>query len=313
MAVLVIADHDNRRLSPATASAVAAASQLGGDIACLVAGSDCAAVADAAARLSGVTRVLLCDAPHYAHQLAEPMAELIAPLARDVEHVVFPSTTSGKNIAPRLCALLDAMLIADIIAIEAEDRFVRPIYAGAALATVKSIDAIRVLTIRASAFDPVGLQSACPIETIDPAADPARSEWIGDEFPQSARPDLQSARIVVSGGRALGSGENFRLIEALADTLGAAIGASRAAVDAGYAPNDWQVGQTGKIVAPDLYIAVGISGALQHLAGMSRSKIIVAIDKDPEAPIFKIADYGLVADLFEAVPALVAELDKKPL
>jgi electron transfer flavoprotein alpha subunit len=311
MTTLILADHNNAVLFPATLNTVAAAQKIGGDIHVLVAGSGAAAVAQAAAALPGVTRVLLAEAAH----LASPVAENVAAVALAVirsggyTHVLASATGFGKSVAPRLAALLDVAQISEIIAVESPDTFVRPIYAGSAFATVQSRDAIKVITVRATAFDPataVGGNAA--IETVAAAADAGLARVTGQEISKLDRPELTSARVVVSGGRALGSAVNFQLIDALAAKLNAAIGASRAAVDAGYVPNDYQVGQTGKIVAPDLYIAVGISGAIQHLAGMKDSKVIVAINKDPEAPIFQIADYGLVGDLFEILPALTAEL-----
>jgi electron transfer flavoprotein alpha subunit len=305
MAVLVIAEHDNAVLAPATRNAVTAAQQLAsGSIHLLVAGLGAQNAAAAAARLAGVEKVLLADAPHYAHGLAEPLAALIAGLAANYAAVVAPATTFGKNVAPRIAALIDVAQVSDVVAVVSPDTFVRPIYAGNALATVQSTDKIKVVTVRATAFAPAGEDGAAAIEPLAAAADPATSSYVGAELSKSDRPDLTAARIVVSGGRGLASRENFVLMEKLADILGAAIGASRAAVDAGYAPNDFQVGQTGKIVAPDLYIAVGISGAIQHLAGMKDSKVIVAINKDADAPIFQIATYGLVGDLFVELPKL---------
>jgi electron transfer flavoprotein alpha subunit len=307
MAVLILAKHDNAALNDATSKAVTAAKAMGGEITVLVAGEDCGAVAEAAAKLDGVGRVVHVEGEAYGHRLAEPLTELVRGMAGDYEHIVFPATTSGKNVAPRLAALLDVMLISDITGVLGPDTFERPIYAGNALQTVQSLDATKVVTVRSASFAAAGEQAAAPIETAAAAADPGLSRWIEDKVASSDRPELTSAKIVVSGGRGIGSEENFRIIEALADKLGAAVGASRAAVDAGFAPNDWQVGQTGKVVAPALYIAVGISGAIQHLAGMKDSKVIVAINKDEEAPIFQVADYGLVGDLFQIVP----ELEKK--
>jgi electron transfer flavoprotein alpha subunit len=305
MAVLVIAEHDNAVLAPATRNAVTAAQQMAsGSIHLLVAGLGAQNAAAAAARLAGVEKVLLADAPHYAHGLAEPLAALVAGLAANYAAVVAPATTFGKNVAPRIAALIDVAQVSDVVAVVSPDTFVRPIYAGNALATVQSTDKIKVVTVRATAFAPAGEDGAAAIEPLAAAADPATSSYVGAELSKSDRPDLTAARIVVSGGRGLASRENFVLMEKLADILGAAIGASRAAVDAGYAPNDFQVGQTGKIVAPDLYIAVGISGAIQHLAGMKDSKVIVAINKDADAPIFQIATYGLVGDLFVELPKL---------
>jgi electron transfer flavoprotein alpha subunit len=308
---LLIAEHDNRVLKDATAKALTAASALGGEVHVLVAGKDCRAVADAAAKLKGVAKVLLADAPLYDHMLAEPVAALIVSLAPGYDAIVAPATTTGKNFMPRVAALLDVMQISDIVKVVAPDTFERLIYAGNAVQTVKSKDAKKVITVRTSTFQAAGEGGAAPIETIGPAADPALSSFVGEELSKSERPELTSARIIISGGRAMQSRENFsKYIEPVADKLGAAVGASRAAVDAGYAPNDWQVGQTGKVVAPELYIAVGISGAIQHLAGMKDSKVIVAINKDEEAPIFQVADYGLVADLYKALPELTDELAK---
>lgn len=309
MTILVIAEHDNAVLKPATRNAVAAAARIGGDIEVLVAGAGCAAVADAAARIAGVARVRLADAAQYADLGAENLAALVVANAAAYSHILAPATAAGKNFLPRVAALLDVAQISDIVAVESADTFVRPIYAGNALATVQSADPIKVITVRGTAFEPAGEGAAAPIEALAAAADAGISRLVGRELTVSARPELTAARVIVSGGRALGSDVNFHsVLEPLADKLGAAVGASRAAVDAGYAPNDYQVGQTGKIVAPELYIAVGISGAIQHLAGMKESKVIVAINKDPEAPIFQVADYGLVADLFEAVPELAAAL-----
>jgi electron transfer flavoprotein alpha subunit len=310
MTVLLVAEHDNAALNPATRHGMTAARQLG-EVTVLVAGHRCRAVADTAAGLAGVGRVLIADAELYAHPLAETLAPLIAGLARNHSHVLAPSTTFGKNLMPRVAALLDVAQVSDIIAIEGPDTFVRPIYAGNALVTVRSRDPIKVVTVRATAFAEVGTSgSKATIEEVAAAADPGLASFVEQELTRSARPELASARVVVSGGRGLQSGENFRLLEALADRLGGAVGASRAAVDAGFVPNDFQVGQTGKVVAPDLYIAVGISGAIQHLAGMKDSKVIVAINKDEEAPIFQVADYGLVEDLFKALPELTAALGK---
>ena len=309
MSVLVIAEHDNAALKAATLNTITAAQKIGGDIDVLVAGHDAAAAARAAAEVAGVTRVLHADAPQLAAPTAEAIAALTVGLAAPYSHILLPATGFGKNAAPRIAALLDVAQISDIIAVESPDTFVRPIYAGNAFATVQSKDAKKVVTVRATGFDAAAATggSAKVEQVAAPAAD-ARVEVVGQELTKSDRPELASARVVVSGGRGLQNGENFKMLEALADKLHAAIGASRAAVDAGYVPNDYQVGQTGKIVAPDLYIAVGISGAIQHLAGMKDSKVIVAINKDPEAPIFQIADYGLVGDLFEIVPQLTAEL-----
>jgi electron transfer flavoprotein alpha subunit len=312
MPTLLIAEHDNKSLKDATNKALTAAQAIGADVHVLVAGQDCKAVAEAAAKLDGVTKVLLAEAPAYAHMLAEPMAALIVALAGPYESIVAAATTSGKNFMPRVAALLDVMQISDIIKVDAPDTFERPIYAGNAIQTVRSRDPKKVITVRTAAFQPIGQGgAAAPVETAAAAADPGVSEFAGEELSKSERPELTSAKIIISGGRAMQSRDNFtKYIEPVADKLGAAVGASRAAVDAGYAPNDWQVGQTGKVVAPDLYIAVGISGAIQHLAGMKDSKVIVAINKDEEAPIFQVADYGLVADLYQALPELAAELDK---
>ena len=308
MAVLVIAEHDGKQLKPGTANAVTAAGKMGGDITVLVAGHQCGAAAQAAGKLAGVKKVLHCDAPQYAGALAENFAALIVPLAPQYTHVVAPATGFGKNLMPRVAALLDVQQISDISAVEAPDRFVRPTYAGNVLATVQSKDKIKVVTVRGTGFDAAGEGGSAPVETLAPANDTGLSKFNGQELTKSARPELAAARIIVSGGRGMGSGENFKILEALADKLGAAVGASRAAVDSGFVPNDYQVGQTGKIVAPELYIAVGISGAIQHLAGMKDSKVIVAINKDPEAPIFAVANYWLVEDLFKAVPELTGEL-----
>jgi electron transfer flavoprotein alpha subunit len=311
MPTLLIAEHDNKSLRDATHKALSAAKGLGADVHVLVAGSGCRSVADAAAKLDGVAKVLLADAPPYQHMLAEPMAELITSLAGPYEAIVAPATTAGKNFMPRVAALLDVMQISDVLKVNAPDTFERPIYAGNAIQTVRSRDAKRVITVRTAAFQAAGEGGAAPIEPVGPGTDPALSSFVGEELSKTDRPELTSAKIIISGGRAMQSRENFaKYIEPVADKLGAAVGASRAAVDAGYAPNDWQVGQTGKVVAPDLYIAVGISGAIQHLAGMKDSKVIVAINKDEEAPIFQVADYGLVADLFQALPELAAELGK---
>ena len=309
MAVLVIAEHDGKSLKPGTANAVTAAGRMGGEVTALVAGRECADAAQAAARLEGVKKVLLCEAPQYEGFLAENLAKLIVPLAASYSHVVAPATGVGKNLMPRVAALLDVQQVSDISAVVSPDTFVRPIYAGNALATVQSGDRIKVVTVRATGFDPAGASaSPAPVEKLAPAADAGLSKFIGQEVQKSDRPELTAARIIVSGGRGVGSAENFRIIEALADKLGAAVGASRAAVDSGFKPNEFQVGQTGKIVAPELYIAVGISGAIQHLAGMKDSKVIVAINKDAEAPIFAVANYWLVEDLFKAVPELTKEL-----
>lgn len=311
MTILVLAEHDNASLKDATHKAVAVAKEIGGDIHVLVAGQGCKAAADAAAKLDGVTKVLCADDATYAHALAEPLSALIVSLAGNYDTFVAPATTTGKNIMPRVAALLDVMQISEISKVIAPDTFERPIYAGNAVQTIKTKDAKKVITVRTAAFRAVGEGGSASVESIAAVADPALSSFAGEEVAKSDRPELTSAKIIISGGRALASRENFtQYIEPVADKLGAAVGASRAAVDAGYAPNDWQVGQTGKVVAPDLYIAAGISGAIQHLAGMKDSKIIVAINKDEEAPIFQVADYGLVADLFQALPELASELDK---
>jgi electron transfer flavoprotein alpha subunit len=309
MTTLVVAEHDNQAIKPATLNAVSAAAKIGGPIHVLVAGSNCAAAAQGAAKIAGVDKVRIADATHYAHPLAENLATLVVALAEGYSHILAPATTTGKNFLPRVAALLDVAQISDIVAVESPDTFVRPIYAGNALATVQSTDKIKVITVRTTGFDaaPSGGGSAA-VENVAPGADPALSRLVGQELTRSARPELTSARVIVSGGRGMGSGENFKILEALADKLNAAVGASRAAVDSGFVPNDYQVGQTGKVVAPELYIAVGISGAIQHLAGMKDSKVIVAINKDGEAPIFQVADYGLVADLFQAVPELTHKL-----
>ena len=307
MAILVIAEHDNGTLKSATLNTLSAARQVGGDIDVLVAGSQCAAVAQAVAALKGVSKVKVADAAHYESQTAENLTALVIANAAGYSHVLAPATTFGKNLMPRVAALLDVAQISEITGVESADTFIRPIYAGNALATVKSADPVKVITVRTTAFDAVEGGNSAPVEAIGAAADTAQTQLQGRELTKSARPELGAAKIIVSGGRGLGSGENYNsLLEPLADKLGAALGASRAAVDAGFVPNDYQVGQTGKIVAPQLYIAVGISGAIQHLAGMKDSKVIVAINKDPDAPIFQVADYGLVADLFEVVPQLAA-------
>jgi electron transfer flavoprotein alpha subunit len=312
MTTLLFVKHDNETLNEATRKALTAAKQLGAPVHAVVAGSNCRAVAEQAAKLDGVEKVLLADAPVYEHRLAEPLAALLAALAPSYDAIAAAATTTGKNVMPRLAALLDVMQISDIIKVDGPDTFERPIYAGNAIQTVRATDAKKVITVRTASFQATGDGSTtAPIEEVASPADPALSTFKGEEVAKSDRPELASAKIIVSGGRALGSAEKFReVITPLADKLGAAMGASRAAVDAGYAPNDWQVGQTGKVVAPDLYVAVGISGAIQHLAGMKDSKVIVAINKDEEAPIFQVADYGLVADLFATVPELVADLGK---
>ena len=309
MSILVVAEHDNAVLKPAVLNAIAAAAAIGGDIDILVAGHQCAGAAQQAAKIGGVKRVRVADAAHYAHGMAENLAALIVSIARDYSHLLAPATSFGKNVMPRVAALLDVAQISDIIKVESPDTFVRPIYAGNALATVQSIDSIKVITVRSTGFDAAAATGgSAAIENLATVADTGLSSMVGQELTKSARPELTAARIIVSGGRGMGNGENFKLLEALADKLGAAVGASRAAVDSGFVPNDYQVGQTGKIVAPELYVAVGISGAIQHLAGMKDSKVIVAINKDAEAPIFQVADYGLVADLFQAVPELTAAL-----
>ena len=311
MTTLLVAEHNNKVLKDSTSKALTAAKALGGDVHVLVAGKDCKAVADLAAKLDGVKKVLLADAALYQHSVAEPLAALIVSLAGGYDAIVAPATTNGKNVMPRVAALLDVMQISEIIKVIAPDTFERPIYAGNAIQTVKSSDAKKVITVRTSTFQATGEGGAASVENAQPSADPGLSTFVGEELSKSDRPELTSAKIIISGGRAMQSRENFtKYIEPVADRLGAAVGASRAAVDAGYAPNDWQVGQTGKVVAPELYIAVGISGAIQHLAGMKDSKVIVAINKDEEAPIFQVADYGLVADLYQALPELAAELDK---
>lgn len=305
MAILVIADHDNANLFGATLNTVAAAQAIGGDIHVLVAGQNAQPVADAAAKVAGVSKVLLADNAAYAHQLPENLAPLVVELAANYSHVLAAASTNGKNFLPRVAALLDVDQISEIIAVESADTFKRPIYAGNAIATVRSTAPIKVITVRATGFDPVAAEGgSAAIEAVSLAKDAGISSFVGEELAKSDRPELGAAKVVVSGGRGLQNGDNFKILYALADKLGAAVGASRAAVDAGFVPNDMQVGQTGKIVAPQLYIAVGISGAIQHLAGMKDSKVIVAINKDEEAPIFQVADYGLVGDLFELIPEL---------
>ena len=311
MSVLLLADHNNQTLGSATVKAMSAAKALGGDVHVLVAGSGCGAVAEQASKLEGAAKVLVADAPQYANGLAEELAALVVPMMANYTALVAASTASGKNVLPRVAALLDVMQVSDVIKVESPDTFERPIYAGNAIQTVKSSEPKKILTIRTASFPAVGLTGSAPIESASAAALAGLSTFEKAELSKSDRPELTSARIVISGGRGLQSGENYtKYIEPIADKLGAAMGASRAAVDAGFVPNDFQVGQTGKVVAPELYIAVGISGAIQHLAGMKDSKIIVAINKDEEAPIFQVADYGLVADLFTALPELGAELDK---
>jgi electron transfer flavoprotein alpha subunit len=311
MATLLLAEHDNKSLKDATNKALTAAKALGGDVHVLVAGKDARGVADAAAKLEGVGKVLVADGASYEHMLAEPLAALIVVLAPAYDAIVAAATTTGKNVLPRVAALLDVMQISDIVKVIAPDTFERLIYAGNAVQQVRSKDKIKVITVRTATFQATGAGGSAPVEVAAPAADPSLSAFVGEELSKSDRPELTSAKIIVSGGRAMQSRENFtKYIEPVADKLGAAVGASRAAVDAGYAPNDWQVGQTGKVVAPELYVAVGISGAIQHLAGMKDSKVIVAINKDEEAPIFQVADYGLVADLYQALPELAQELGK---
>jgi len=310
MSILVIAEHDNAALKAATLNTVTAATQIGGDIAVLVAGHNCGAVAQAAAQVAGVKKVLVADAPHYANQLAENVAALVVSVAGGYSHILAPATAAGKNTLPRVAALLDVAQLSDVIKVESPDTFVRPIYAGNVLATVQSSDKVKVMTVRGTAFPAAATGGSASVEAVAVAADAGVSSFVGQQLTKSDRPELTAAKIIISGGRGMGNGENFKLLEDVADKLGAAVGASRAAVDAGFVPNDYQVGQTGKVVAPALYVAVGISGAIQHLAGMKDSKVIVAINKDEEAPIFQVADYGLVADLFTAVPEMSKELDK---
>ncbi len=308
MSILVFAEHDNSELKADTLKTVAAAQAIGGDIHLLVAGHNCQAVVDAASKVNGVSKVLVADNAAYEHQLAENVSLLVTELAADYSHIIATALTTGKNFMPRVAALLDVAQISDIIAVESSDTFVRPIYAGNAIATVQSLDSKKVITVRPTGFDAVATDGNAEIIALDKVTDAGTSSHVNDELSVSERPDLGAASVVISGGRGMQNGDNFKLLEGIADKLGAAIGASRAAVDAGFVPNDMQVGQTGKIVAPDLYIAVGISGAIQHLAGMKDSKVIVAINKDPEAPIFQVADYGLVADLFDALPELESKL-----
>ena len=307
MSILVVAEHDNQSIKPATLNAVAAAARLGGDVTVLVAGQGCEAAGQAAAKIAGVKKVIVADGASLADQLAENVAAQILAVAADATHILAPATANGKNVLPRVAAKLDVAQISDILGIDSADTFQRPIYAGNAIATVQSGDKVKVITVRTTAFDAVAADGgSAAVEKVEAVADSGKSSFVGREVAKSERPELTSAKIIVSGGRGLGSSEKFHeVLEPLADKLGAALGASRAAVDAGYAPNDWQVGQTGKIVAPQLYVAVGISGAIQHLAGMKDSKVIAAINKDEEAPIFGVADYGLVADLFTAVPEMV--------
>lgn len=309
MTSLVLAEHDNSELKGATLNALAAAKKLSGDVHLLVAGDNCDKVAEAAAKAEGVAKVLVAQGPDYAHGIAENLAPLIVKLAPGYSHILVPATTSGKNVTPRVAAALDVQQISEIVGVVSDDTFERPIYAGNAIATVQSADKIKVMTVRATAFDPVAAEGgSAPVEKIGAAETPGLTTYVGSEISKSERPELTAARIIISGGRGMQSGANFVMLERVADKLGAAVGASRAAVDAGFVPNDYQVGQTGKIVAPDLYIAVGISGAIQHLAGMKDSKVIVAINKDEEAPIFQVADYGIVGDLFTIVPELEKEL-----
>jgi electron transfer flavoprotein alpha subunit len=309
MSILVIADHDNKSIRAGTLNTVAAAAKIGGDIVVLVAGGGCAAAGQAAAQIAGVKKVLLADAPQYKDELAENIAALVVSIAAGYSHILLPATSFGKNAGPRIAALLDVAQISEIIAVKSSDTFVRPIYAGTALATVQSKDAIIVITVRTTGFDAVAASGgSAAVEAIAAVADAGLSSLVKRELVKSERPELTAAKIIVSGGRGMGSAENFKLLDPLADKLGAGLGASRAAVDAGFVPNDWQVGQTGKIVAPELYIAIGISGAIQHMAGMKDSRVIVAINKDEEAPIFQVADYGIVGDLFQVVPELIKEL-----
>ncbi len=312
MSVLVVAEHNNESLGAATLNTITAATRLDDDVHVLVAGANCASAAQAAAKVAGVTKVRCADDPRYDHGVAEPLAALVVALAGEYSHVLTPADKFGKNFLPRAAALLDVSSITDIVEIKDADTFVRPIYAGNAIATVKSSDAVKLISIRMTAFEDAPAEGGnASVEKVAAAEDPGLSSFVGQDLTVSERPELTSARVVVSGGRGMQSGENFKMLEGIADQLNAAIGASRAAVDAGYVPNDYQVGQTGKVVAPDLYVAVGISGAIQHLAGMKESKVIVAINKDEEAPIFQVADYGLVADLFKALPELEAELKKE--
>jgi len=308
MTALVIAEHDNASLKASTLHTVTAAAQCGGEVHILIAGANCGGAAEAAAKVAGVAKVLVADAPQFADGLAENVAEQALALASGYSHILAPATAYGKNILPRVAARLDVGQISEITKVDAPDTFERPIYAGNAIATVQSSDPVKVITVRTTGFDAAGAGGSAAVENVTPVADSGKSGFVSREVAKSDRPELTAAKVIVSGGRGMGSGENFKILEPLADKLGAAMGASRAAVDAGFVPNDWQVGQTGKIVAPQLYIAVGISGAIQHLAGMKDSKTIVAINKDAEAPIFSVADYGIVGDLFEIVPQLVSEL-----
>jgi len=308
MSILVIAEHDNSSLKAETLKTVNAAQKIGGDITILVAGHNCQNVVEAASKVNGVSKVLVCDNAAYEHQLAENVSLLVTALAADYEHILATALTTGKNFMPRVAALLDVAQISDIIDVESSDTFVRPIYAGNAIATVQSLDSKKVITVRTTGFDAVATDGNAEVVNLDTVTDAGISSHVSDELTVSERPDLGAASVIISGGRGMQNGDNFKLLDGIADKLGAAIGASRAAVDAGFVPNDMQVGQTGKIVAPDLYIAVGISGAIQHLAGMKDSKVIVAINKDPEAPIFQVADYGIVTDLFDALPELESKL-----
>lgn len=308
MAILIYAEHDNSQLKSETLKLANAASKMGDELHLLVVGSNCAAVANQASKVDGVTKVLVSDNAAYEHQLAENVAELVAEIGKDYSHIVCAATTTGKNFMPRVAALLDVAQLSDVIGVQSSDTFVRPIYAGNAIATVQSSDSIKVLTVRTSTFDANGTDNSAPVEAIDLVKSSSISSFVSAELTKSERPELTAADVVISGGRGMQNGENFKLLDGIADKLGAAMGASRAAVDAGFVPNDMQVGQTGKIVAPQLYIAVGISGAIQHLAGMKDSKVIVAINKDEEAPIFQVADYGLVGDLFDVLPELEAAL-----
>jgi electron transfer flavoprotein alpha subunit len=308
MPALVIAEHDNASLKGSTLNTITAALQCSGDVHVLIAGAHCSGAAEAAAKVAGVTKVLVADAPHFADGLAENVAAQALAIAKQYSHILAPATAYGKNILPRVAAKLDVGQISEIIKVDSPDTFERPIYAGNAIATVQSTDAVKVITVRTTGFEAAGQGGTAVIEPVTPVGDSGKSAFVAREVAKSDRPELTAAKVIVSGGRGMGSGDNFKILEPLADKLGAAMGASRAAVDAGFVPNDWQVGQTGKIVAPQLYIAVGISGAIQHLAGMKDSKTIVAINKDPEAPIFAVADYGIVGDLFEVVPQLVTEL-----
>lgn len=311
MSCLVIAEHDNKTLKAATLNTVAAAQMIGGDIHVLVAGSGAGPAAEAAGKINGVTKVLHADAPHLAEFLAENVAAVVVEIAKNYTHVLAPATSNGKNVTPRVAALLDMQQVSEIVSVESPDTFVRPIYAGNALATVQSADAIKVITVRTTGFDAVAATGgSAAVESVTAPADSGLSSFVSREVSKSERPELTAAKVIVSGGRGMGSGDNFKILEPLADKLGAAMGASRAAVDAGFVPNDWQVGQTGKIVAPDLYFAIGISGAIQHLAGMKDSRVIVCVNKDEEAPIFSVADYGIVGDLFQVVPQIVEELNK---